>query len=60
MPNYDDRAVAPPGSATVVMIVILSIIVLIASGYVIYNYSSPRPNPATQSAPTQSAPAKAP
>ena len=49
MPDYDDRASAPPSSATVMMIVVLSVVILIASGYMIYNYSSVRPNPAAQS-----------
>jgi hypothetical protein len=53
MPDYNDRATAPPSSATVVMIVVLSIIILIASGYMIYNYSSVRPNVAPQSTPTK-------
>lgn len=53
MPDYDDRATAPPSSATVVVIVFLSIIILIASGYVIYNYSNVRPNLAEQSTPTK-------
>jgi len=48
MPDYDDRAIAPPGPATVWMIVIVSIIILIASGYMIYNYSSARPAAQTQ------------
>jgi Na+/H+-translocating membrane pyrophosphatase len=43
MPDYDDRAIAPPSSATVIGIVIFSILILIASGYMIYNYSSVRP-----------------
>jgi len=39
MPNYDERSIAPPGPATVVMIVVFSIFILIASGYMIYTYS---------------------
>jgi hypothetical protein len=49
--HYDERGIAPPSSATVLMIVIMSIVVLAASGYVIYNYSAPRPDPNAQSAP---------
>jgi hypothetical protein len=48
MPDYDDRAIAPPSSATVVGIVVVSIFILIASGYMIYNYSSFRPSPPAQ------------
>jgi len=44
MPDYDDRAIGPPSSATVIGIVVVSIVVLIASGYMIYNYSSFGPN----------------
>ena len=44
MPDYEDRAVAPPSSATVIGIVVVSIIILIASGYMIYNYSSFKPS----------------
>jgi hypothetical protein len=51
MPDYDNRAIAPPSSATVLMIVVISIVTLIASGYMVYNYSSVRPSPA---APTTS------
>lgn len=40
MPDYDDRAIGPPSSATVIGIVVVSIIILIASGYMIYNYST--------------------
>lgn len=53
MPEHDDRASAPPSSATVLMIVALSIVILIASGYMVYNYSSSRPNPVVQSTPTK-------
>jgi hypothetical protein len=52
MPDYDDRAIAPPSSATVVGIVVGSIIILIASGYMIYNYSSFRPTPPAQATST--------
>ncbi len=48
MPEYDDRAIAPPSSATVVGIVVVSIFILIASGYMIYNYSSFRPSAPAQ------------
>jgi hypothetical protein len=39
MPDYDEPSIAPPGPATVVMIVIFSVLILIASGYMIYTYS---------------------
>ena len=52
MPDHDDRAVGPPGSATVIMIVAVSIVVLIASGYMIYSYSNFRPSPPAQSTST--------
>jgi flagellar basal body-associated protein FliL len=52
MPDYDDRATAPPSSATVIMIVVVSVIILIASGYMIYSYSSFRPSPAAQTTST--------
>ena len=55
MPDYDDRAIRPPGSATVIGIVIGSIIILIASGYMIYNYSNFRPSAPAQ---TTSTPAR--
>ena len=45
MPEYDDRASVPPSSATVLAIVVLSVVILIASGYMVYNYSSSRPTP---------------
>lgn len=44
MPDYDNRAIGPPSSATVIGIVVVSIIILIASGYMVYNYSSFRPS----------------
>jgi hypothetical protein len=44
MPDYNDRAIGPPSSATMIGIVVVSIIILIASGYMIYNYSSFTPN----------------
>jgi len=52
MPDYDDRAIAPPSSATVVGIVVGSIMILIASGYMIYNYSNFRPAPPAQATST--------
>jgi hypothetical protein len=55
MPEYDEPSIAPPGPATVIMIVIVSIVVLIASGYMIYTYSGSRPSPAAQ---TTSTPAR--
>jgi hypothetical protein len=39
MPDHDEPSIAPPGTTTVVMIVIFSIFILIASGYMIYTYS---------------------
>jgi hypothetical protein len=61
MQDEDDRAIAPPSSATVMGIVIFSIVMLIASGYMVYNYSSPRSvGPATQTTQaTQTTPATA-
>ncbi len=52
MPDYNDKAVGPPSSATVIGIVIVSIVVLIASGYMIYNYSSFKPSAPTQTTTT--------
>jgi len=52
MRDYDDRAIAPPSSATVVGIVVVSIIILIASGYMIYSYSNFRGSPAAQATST--------
>jgi hypothetical protein len=52
MPDYDDNAVRPPSSATVIGIVIVSIIILIASGYMVYNYSSFRPSAPAQTTST--------
>jgi hypothetical protein len=52
MPDYDDRAIAPPSSATVIGIVVVSIVILIASGYMIYNYSNFRPSPPAQTTST--------
>jgi hypothetical protein len=52
MPDFDDRATARPSSATVVGIVVVSIIILIASGYMVYNYASFRPNPSAQTTST--------
>jgi len=52
MPDYEDRAVAPPSSATVIGIVVVSIIILIASGYMIYNYSSFKPSAPAQTTST--------
>ena len=51
MAEYNDRSIGPPSSATVVMIVVLSIVILIASGYMIYNYSSFRPSPPAPTTP---------
>ena len=55
MPDYDNRAIGPPSSATVVGIVVVSVFILIASGYMVYNYSNFRPSPAVQ---TTSTPAR--
>jgi hypothetical protein len=46
--NYNDPSVGPPSSATVIGIVVLSIVILIASAYMIYNYSSISPRPSAQ------------
>jgi hypothetical protein len=51
MPDYNDPAVGPPSSATVIGIVVVSIVILIASGYMIYNYSSFRPSESAKTAP---------
>jgi hypothetical protein len=50
-PEYNDPSVGPPSSATIIGIVVVSIGILIASGYMIYNYSnlSPRPPAPAQS-----------
>jgi hypothetical protein len=47
-PEYNDPSVGPPSSATVIGIVVVSIVILIASGYMIYNYSSLSPRPPAQ------------
>jgi hypothetical protein len=52
MRDYDDRAIAPPSSVTVMGIVIVSVFVLIASGYMIYSYSSFRASPPAQTTST--------
>jgi hypothetical protein len=52
MSDHNDRSIGPPSSATVVMIVVGSIIIMIASGYMIYNYSSFRPSPPAQTTST--------
>lgn len=44
--DYNDPSVGPPSSATIIGIIVVSIVVLIASGYMIYNYSSFSPRPA--------------
>jgi hypothetical protein len=48
-PEYNDPSVGPPSSATVIGIVVVSIGILIASGYMIYNYSNLSPRPPAQS-----------
>jgi hypothetical protein len=52
MPDYNDNAVGPPSSATVIGIVVVSIVVLIASGYMIYSYSSFKPSAPAQTTTT--------
>ena len=52
MPDYNDNAIGPPSSATVIGIVIVSIVILIASGYMVYNYSSFRPGTPAQATST--------
>lgn len=39
-PKQYDPGIGPPSSATVIGIVVISIVILIASGYMVYNYSS--------------------
>lgn len=52
MPEYDP-GIGPPSSATVIGIVVISIFILIASGYMIYNYSSFTPTKAAQTTSTK-------
>jgi hypothetical protein len=52
MPDFDDPATARPSSAMVVGIIVVSIIIMIASVYMVYNYSNFRPNPAAQTTST--------
>lgn len=52
MPEYDP-GIGPPSSATVIGIVVISIFILIASGYMIYNYSSFTPTKAAQTTTTK-------
>jgi hypothetical protein len=40
MPQQYDPGIGPPSSATVIGIVVISVVVLIASGYMVYNYSN--------------------
>jgi hypothetical protein len=47
-PQKYDPGIGPPSSATVIGIVVISIVILIASGYMVYNYSSFAPNKAAQ------------
>jgi hypothetical protein len=47
MPEYDP-GIGPPSSATVIGIVVISIVILIASGYMIYNYSTFTPHKPAQ------------
>jgi hypothetical protein len=60
MPDHDEPSIAPPGPATVVMIVVFSILILIASGYMIYTYSGSglRSGAAATDAQTKSPPAR--
>lgn len=51
-PEYNDPSVGPPSSATIMGIVVVSIGILIASGYMIYNYSNLSPRPAAQTTQT--------
>jgi hypothetical protein len=51
-PQHYDPGIGPPSSATVIGIVVISIIILIASGYMIYNYSSFTPNKGAQTTST--------
>jgi hypothetical protein len=51
-PRRYDPGIGPPSTATVIGIVVMSIIILIASGYVIYNYSSFGPNKPAQTTST--------
>jgi hypothetical protein len=43
-----DPGIGPPSSATVIGIVVISIVILIASGYMIYNYSNFAPTKPVQ------------
>ena len=53
MADHDDPAIAPPSSATVAMIIAVSIVILIASGYMVYTYSSVSPStPAAEASST--------
>jgi hypothetical protein len=54
-PDYNDPSVGPPSSATVIGIVVVSVLILIASGYMIYNYSSLSPRPPAPSTQTTTA-----
>jgi hypothetical protein len=51
-PQKYDPGIGPPSSATVIGIVVISIIILIASGYMVYNYSSFTPKKAAQTTST--------
>jgi hypothetical protein len=55
MPEYHDPATAPPSTTTLTMIVVMSIIILIGSGYMIYNYSSMSPAAKSTSTPASTA-----
>lgn len=55
MSQHYDPGIGPPSSATVIGIVVVSIVILIASGYMVYNYSSFRPSTPAQ---TTSTPAR--
>jgi len=52
MSQHYDPGIGPPSSATVIGIVVVSIAILIASGYMIYNYSNFRPGAPAQATST--------
>ena len=52
-PQQYDPGIGPPSSATVIGIVVISIIILIASGYMIYNYSTFTPSKPAQTTSTK-------
>jgi hypothetical protein len=52
MPQQFDPGIGPPSTATVIGIVVVSIVILIASGYMVYNYSSFGPSKPAQTTST--------